>query len=331
MRLVEIRRAREAADWNAVQMERHPAPLVRFLKRHPEGAHAPEALKLLASLRRLTEQDAWAEVKDCDVPIALQAYLSAFPDAQNAKAAGARLRALSTGQPLPPISSASAQVDQHMATEASSKTSSRLKRPLFWGVIAVVLLMALGLTFSAFDLMRSQYGANNVTVALTCAAILLAVTAIMLQIVGPRLYPPAAGAWNSRAMSFHAIGAIAVLAWMSFAQAVGEANHQYFSSSHLDNVSTGVYGAYPFVLLVTLVAVRISFRKPWFRFVYYGLLIAVGGISVTAQLGNYGRDYWVTAAVAVCGGSALVLLGGGALFREVRSWLASPIAAGRQR
>jgi hypothetical protein len=93
-RLDEIRRVQQVQDWIAVHDARHPAPLLRFLRTHPRGVRAAEAVELLASLERTVEEEAWSEVKDSDEPILFKAYLAALPHRRNAEAAQAQLRRL---------------------------------------------------------------------------------------------------------------------------------------------------------------------------------------------------------------------------------------------
>jgi hypothetical protein len=324
-RLDEIHRAREETDWRAVRGERHPAPFLRFLQRHPQGRRATEALQAVAALPRLTEEEAWAEIKDSQLPIAWQAYLTAFPNGRNAKAARTRMRALAGGlaRPVP-----SDQTVASAAADASKAQPKRWKRALLWLLIALVIFMAMSFTGLIFGQMSYQFGAVSVSEGCAGAAIFLTLAAVMLRVAGPRLYPAPAGLNHKRVLLFHAIGAIGILGWMSIVQAVGEASFTTFGSFNTYNVERGLFLLNPALALATLLVVIGSLRAKtwrWPRFIYYGLLLAIGFFSIANYLGYYSggtvRNYWVTTGVEIYGGAALLFLSGGGLLREFGAWL----------
>jgi TolA-binding protein len=317
-RLEEIHRAREEADWRAVRNERHPAPFLRFLKAHPKGQHAPEALQSIAALPRLVEQEAWAEVKDSELAVALQGYLTAFPDSRNAKAARARLRTRSAGHA--PASAATTATSAN--ADAPVAKPKQWKRDVFWLVTALMLLIAMGFTGLIFGQMSYSYGASNVSGGCAVAAIFLTFAAILLRVAGPRLYPAADGQQHKRELLFHAIGAIGILGWMSIVQAVAEAAAPYGPS-----VQRGLSALDPALALAVAIAVTGILKAKtwqWPRFAYYALLLGIGSYGVVNYLryysGGIARAYWVTTGVEVCGGAALLFLTGAALLREFGAW-----------
>ena len=330
IRLDEILLAREEADWNAIRNDRHPAPFLRFLKAHPNGQRTSDAYHAVASLPQSVEQEAWAEIKDCELPIAMQAYLAVLPHSRHAKAVRLRLRALPNVQVPPPPIPAAAMPGSASAVTSTAKPK-RWKHLLFWLVTALMVFIAGALTFDALDKMTNSYGGDIATATdLTWASILLAMTAIMLRMFGPRLYPSAMASPDSRRLLFHAIGAIGILVWMSIVQAAGEEHYQYISYSSSYNVQTGLSAINPSLALVVFLVAVVSLRLtkwPWLRFVYYGLLSVIGFFSVASYLTYYSfgyfQNYWITTGVEVCGGAVLLLLGLGALVAELGAFLKS--------
>ncbi len=317
VRLDQILRAQEETDWNAIRNERHPAPFLRFLKAHPKGQHAADAYRAAGSLPQLVEQEAWAEVRDSDLPIVLQAYIAAVPDGRNMKAARRRLQALTAGRAPPPDQRTTTSTASASATTAdqSAPKSKRGKRVLFWTF--TVLMSFVAACFTGL-VINSRYSQGDFRVGIAGSAIFLGLTVIVLRLFGPRLYPSPTQKPASRAILFHAIGAVGILLWM----AVIHGAYQSMYSSY-----TVLYPLSVVLALAVLLLAGISMRSGtwrWIRYLYYGGSLVTG----LAYIANY-PAYTYGINLPFAGGVLLALLSVLALLLDVLAFMTAPPSLGR--
>jgi hypothetical protein len=320
VRVDQILRAHEEADWNAIRNERHPAPFLRFLKAHPKGQHAADASRAAGSLRQVVEQEAWAEVRDSDLPIALQAYIAAVPDGRNVKAARKRLQALTAGRAPPPDQRTTASTSSASATTAdrSAPKPKRRKRVLFWTFTVLMIFVTACFTGLVISSPSNQ---SDLHIGMTGSTIFLGLTVIVLRLFGPRLYPSPTGKPASRAILFHAIGALGILLWLAFIQGSYQSMYSRYTASFPLSLVLALA-----VLLLAGISMR-SGTRPWLRYVYYGGSLVTG----LAYMANYPAYNYGSSRLNLpfAGGMLLALLSGLALLLDVLAVITAPPSLGR--
>lgn len=293
-------------------------PLLRFLRKYPDGLHAKQAFEVLAAMPQAIEQEAWTVVKDSDHPRVLQAFAATLPYSQHVKAVRSRLKSLGTGYKPPPTPSTAAPIKSApaaaMLVDAPTQTPTRKD-----AIKAFIVLIGIGTIISIIGIL-SNISSFSDQFAVTAFSILGATTTTLiasaLYFFGPRLLS-AAGLETLVLFQFQAMGTLVILGWMLVTQLFAEPGYNKLSIPGPEpdpyNLRSWQSMAYFLVLVLVLTVAFgcIKFKKiNWLRFFFSGLILVIGftfavwdARFITAGVPS---NYLVSANLNLYGGLALM-------------------------
>jgi hypothetical protein len=292
-RIEDIHHAREERDWNAARNERHPAPFLRFLKDHPSGARANEALALLEAMPRVIEEEAWGVVKDSNEPLLHRAFAAALPHSRYTNTLLGPMRHVSDIPAPPPI-------------PEQRPWPGWLTRWRFWLAI-VAITVAIAFTMIAMVANMRVYDETDVAISVGAALALLIASA--LRWFAPRLYPSLHEGGYRRVILLHSIGCLVILGWILVVEQVaansGIMRYSYVQSN-FETVFLLMAGSFA---LVHLLWVWLG-RFEWSRYAAYLLGAVIGACAILDAMsfmsGITVLGYRVTTNLSFYGGIALI-------------------------